>query len=168
MNRRIEFEQWLPAPLERVFLFFADPRNLPRIMPPATGTMIIASRLIPPPPKNPDNGAAVAPLAGAGSEIVTSFRLFPYLPIRAKWIARIAEFEWDHHFADTQVKGPFKRFHHRHEFAAETREEVCGTSIRDVVDYEVGYGPLGAIAAPLLKQTFAWRQRAVEEIFAGL
>jgi hypothetical protein len=31
----MSFEQWVPFPLERVFLFFADPRNLPRLMPPS-------------------------------------------------------------------------------------------------------------------------------------
>ena len=40
MSYRLEFGQWVPYPLEEVFLFFADPRNLPRIMPPATGTRI--------------------------------------------------------------------------------------------------------------------------------
>lgn len=154
-----------------MFLFFADPHNLPRIMPPTSGTKLIETRLVS--PTSISEFDAPANIAGVGSEIVTSFRLVPFFPFRAKWTARITEFEWNHHFADTQIQGPFKRFHHRHEFAAEDRAGVLGTAIRDVVEYEVGYGPLGRIAEKLfiestLKRTFAWRQNAVAEIFAWL
>jgi ligand-binding SRPBCC domain-containing protein len=98
--------------------------------------------------------------------IVTSFRLFPILPLRAQWIARITEFEWNHYFADVQDKGPFKRWHHRHEFRAEAREGMAGTLVRDVIDYEVGFGFLGAIANALLvrrqmQTTFARRQQTL-------
>jgi len=41
-----QFEVWVPFPLERVFRFFANPENLPRIMPPASGTRIEALRLV--------------------------------------------------------------------------------------------------------------------------
>jgi len=30
--------------------------------------------------------------------------------------------------------GPFKTWHHRHEFAAEAKEEVSGTRGRDVIE----------------------------------
>jgi hypothetical protein len=41
MNHSVQFEQWFAVPLERVFLFFANPSNLPRIMPPQTGTELV-------------------------------------------------------------------------------------------------------------------------------
>lgn len=103
-----------------------------------------------------------------GSEIVTSFRLFRYLPVHAKWTARITEFEWNHHFADLQIKGPFKRFHHRHELNSETRYGAAGTVVKDVIEYAVGYGLIGRIAekfiAVQLEQTFKYRQRALEKL----
>ena len=49
MIHRVEFEQWVPVAIEKVFLFFANPNNLPRIMPPETRTEIAALRLVPPP-----------------------------------------------------------------------------------------------------------------------
>jgi ligand-binding SRPBCC domain-containing protein len=52
---------------------------------------------------------------------VTSFRPLSVLGAHAQWIASITEFEWNHHFADVQQKGPFKQWSHRHEFLAETR-----------------------------------------------
>src|SRR5271170_1414798 len=143
MPHHLEFEQWLPFPIERVFAFFSNPENLPRIMPAASATKII--RLTRTPPTDaPQHAAEHA--AGVGSLIVTSFRIFPFLPLRAEWIARITEFEWNHHFADLQDKGPFKTWHHRHEFKAETREGVDGTRLRDIIDYEVGFGFAGGIA----------------------
>ena len=49
MVHLVQFEQWVPVPIERVFLFFANPGNLPRIMPPQTGTELVRLKLVPPP-----------------------------------------------------------------------------------------------------------------------
>jgi ligand-binding SRPBCC domain-containing protein len=91
--------------------------------------------------------------------------------MRAQWIARITEFEWNHHFADVQDKGPFKSWHHRHEFRAERREGVAGTLARDVIEYEVGFGFLGAIADALfvrrqMESTFAHRQQVLQSLLS--
>jgi ligand-binding SRPBCC domain-containing protein len=145
MTRQVQFEQWVPAALEQVFLFFANPRNLPRIMPPETETELVELRLVPP-SGGPAHIAHRDALAGIGSEIVTSFRVAPFLPFRAQWIAEITEFEWNHHFADVQEKGPFKRFHHRHELLEETRNEINGSVVRDVIEYDVGFGWIGELA----------------------
>jgi len=153
------------------FLFFANPGNLPRIMPPETGTEIVRMDLVPPPGVAPVQSMITdrEPLAGPGSEIVTSFRLIPHLSLRAPWIALITEFEWNHHFADIQKKGPFKRFHHRHEFAREIRDGADGTVIGDRIEYEVGYGFLGAIAQRLVvkrqfQKIFEYRQQALAKL----
>ena len=171
MSHPVQFEQWVPYPLERVFLFFANPGNLPRIMPPQTRTEIVRMKLVPPPGLAAERATVTdrAPLAGVGSEIVTSFRVVPFLPIRAQWIALISEFEWNHHFADVQKKGPFKSFHHRHELTEETRNQIKGTVIRDVIEYDVGFGWLGKLARKVfvgrqLRQTFEYRQKALEKL----
>jgi ligand-binding SRPBCC domain-containing protein len=97
--------------------------------------------------------------------------VIPFLPLRARWVAQITEFEWDHHFADVQKQGPFQRFQHRHEFATEVRRDVSGTMVRDVVEYEIGYGFLGALAQRLfirrqLQSTFVYRQKTLEKLLA--
>jgi ligand-binding SRPBCC domain-containing protein len=94
MSSHLEFTQWVPFPLERVFDFFSNPENLPRIMPAASGTRLIALHRQPPPVAL--SGTLNDKAAGIGSTIITSFRVFPPLPIRARWIARITEFEWNH------------------------------------------------------------------------
>ena len=140
-------------------------------MPPHTGTELVRLKLVPP-PGIPTESATItdrAPLAGAGSEIVTSFRLVPFLPFRAEWTASITEFEWNHHFADIQKRGPFKSFHHRHELREETRDRVTGTVVRDVIEYDVGFGWLGELAQKLfvsrqLRRTFAYRQHALKRL----
>ena len=167
MPSHLEFEQWVPFPLESVFRFFSNPENLPRIMPAATATRLIVVNREPPP--TPPPGVASDKAAGVGSTIVTSFRVFPFLPIRAEWIARITEFEWLHHFADVQDKGPFKSWHHRHEFAAEERDGINGTRLRDVIDYEVGFGGLGTLGNAMfirrqMEATFAERQEKLPQL----
>jgi ligand-binding SRPBCC domain-containing protein len=171
LTHLVQFEQWVPVPLERVFLFFANPGNLPRIMPPQTGTELLGLKLAPPPGVAAGSATITdrAPLAGVGSEIVTSFRVVPFLPFRAEWTAVITEFEWNHHFADVQKRGPFKSFHHRHELTEETQNQANGTVIRDVIEYDVGFGFLGELAQKLfvkreLQRTFEHRQKALEKL----
>jgi len=172
MIHHAQFEEWVPFPLEQVFLFFVNPENLPRIMPPARHTRIERLNLAPPTAPTAVTPAITQPLAGVGSEIVTSFRIVSVLPLRAWWIARVTEFEWNHHFADIQGKGPFKSWHHRHEFEQAWREGVSGTVVRDRIEYEIGFGVLGAIAQKLfvgrqMACTFRHRQRVLESLLRG-
>ena len=169
MIYRTQFEQWVPTAIDKVFLFFANPNNLPRIMLPESGTELGAVKLVTPPNLAGVGPAAGSSLAGMGSEIVIWFRLFPFLPFRVQWISFITEFEWNHHFADIQKKGPFKRFEHRHEFLMETRNGSSGTTIRDVIEYDPGFGVVGSLAqklfiAPTLKQTFKYRQKMLGKL----
>jgi len=149
--------------------FFANPENLARIMPAASATKLVALHRVPAPAA--PAGCLIDKAAGVGTMIATSFRIFPLLPVRAQWIARITEFEWNHHFADVQDKGPFKSWHHLHEFLAETRGDVAGTLVRDVIDYEVGFGVVGAVANALfvrrqMERTFAQRQQTLPKLLA--
>jgi ligand-binding SRPBCC domain-containing protein len=164
VGQKLQFEEWVPVTIDKVFLFFANPQNLPRIMPPATGTRLTELHLVP--PVLPVGAPGIGYLAGVGSLIVTSFRIIPFLRLRASWTARIVEFEWNHHFADIQQEGPFKSFHHRHEFVSENRSGVQGTIVRDAIEYDVGYGWIGSrigqfFVAGMLRRTFAHRQKAL-------
>jgi len=153
-------EQWVGVELARVFSFFSDPNNLPRLMPAARGARIVRLKIVTP-PAFPPSGQVVA---GPGSEIEISFRLVPLLPFRATWLARILEFEPYSYFTDAQVRGPFRRWDHRHEFIAEERGGRPGTIIRDHVEYEVGYGILGWLGGPFVRAAIArmFRQRQLQ------
>jgi ligand-binding SRPBCC domain-containing protein len=167
MPIHLEFEHWVPFPLEQVFAFFSNPENLPRIMPPASETKLIELNRLPAPAL--PNVRKAEQAAGVGSTIITSFRMIPFLPLRKRWIARITEFEWNRYFADVQDEGPFKSWHHRHEFVGSTREGAAGTLIRDVIDYEIGFGFVGAIANAIfvrrqMEAIFAERQKRLPEL----
>ncbi len=165
MAAHLEFEQWVPFPVERVFEFFSNPENLPRIMPAASDTRLVSLNRVP-----PEIGSPRA--AGVGSTIVTTFRVVPFLPFRASWIARITAYEFNHYFADVQDKGPFKSWHHKHELVAQVRENVSGTLVRDIIDYEVGFGWLGTLADSMLvrrqmESTFRERQQKLPALLRG-
>jgi ligand-binding SRPBCC domain-containing protein len=167
MIQRVQFEQWIPVPLPRVFQFFSNPDNLPRLMPPELGAEIERIERVPPAAEQEPAGASTA--AGVGTRITLSVRLLPPLPLRTPWVARIIEFEPGHHFADVQEKGPFRHWRHRHAFEAAHRETVDGTIVRDELEYDVGFGPLGDAMARWfvdgrLRQTFEERQRRLEEL----
>lgn len=173
MPHQMQFADWIPVTVPRVFAFFADPENLPRLMPPETQTKVEGFQLVapPPPPSRNLNPVEVHHTAGTGSIIDTSVRPFRWLSWRRKWTAAITEFAWNHHFADMQQKGPFKRWHHRHEFLEDNRNGFNGTLVRDVIEYEVGFGLLGALANSLfierrICKVFAHRQKVLPKLFS--
>jgi len=171
MMHRAEFEQWVARPVEEVFLFFANPGNLPRIMPPWMRVELLELKVTAPPGVQ-EVTATVAdgpPFAGAGSELFASYRVIPVLPFRAVSAARITAFAMNKYFEDIQTRGPFQSWHHRHEFRPEVRDGTAGTLVRDVIEYEVGFGKLGDLAqrlfvAPQLRRTFQYRQRALAKL----
>src|SRR5664279_3858131 len=120
MSQRFEAEQWIAAPLPRVFAFFADPANLPRIMPPSQGASLVKLNLV-----SPRSAAGQVPpgaerMAGVGTEIVFKFRAIPHLPIHERWTALITGFSLNEYFSDVQKQGPFRRWEHTHSFEART------------------------------------------------
>jgi ligand-binding SRPBCC domain-containing protein len=160
LGTQLQFDDWIPFPLPRVFAFFSNPENLPRIMPAAMGTRLDELHLVSPPASPDSVGSPRA--AGIGTLIVTSFRPFRFLPMRVQWVARITEFEWNHHFADLQQRGFFRQWHHRHEFFPEARNGVNGTLVRDLIHYEIGFGPVGRLANTLFvarRMCHAFEQR---------
>jgi ligand-binding SRPBCC domain-containing protein len=167
MTRKFTSEQWVATEADRVFRFFADPRNLAAISPPQAGARLVSLSLLPPPGVSQGEH-----MAGPGSEIVISVRVVPWLPFRTRWTARITEFRYGQsfrYFEDEQVSGPFRLWKHRHEFEPAMRSGQDGTVVRDRVEYQVGFGPLGELADVLfvrrmLKQMFSWRHQATERI----
>jgi ligand-binding SRPBCC domain-containing protein len=171
MSQRLHAEHWVPVPLPRVFAFFADPHNLPRIMPPSQGAKIIKLNLVPPrlPVGAPLRGAER--MAGAGTEIMFKFRVIPYIPVHERWTALITEFIYHEHFSDTQKQGPFKSWHHTHTFESKIVDGVEGTTVGDEVEYEVGFGVVGTALEKMLFQRWMHsvlehRKNALEAVFA--
>lgn len=141
----LERRQRIERPIDEVFAFYGDARNLERITPPLLGFEVTT----------PD------PIEmGAGTLIEYRLRLHR-IPVR--WRTRIEAWEPPHRFVDVQVKGPYSLWEHTHTF----EEDGPGvTMIDDRVRYSIPLGPLGDLADLLLVQRdlrriFDYRREAV-------
>ena len=144
----LERTQVVPCPLSEVFAFFADAANLERMTPPFLGFQI----------KTP------LPIAMSTGTLIDYKISLHGIPM--KWRTRIAEYVPGVRFVDEQLKGPYKVWHHTHEF----RAVPGGTEVVDRVQYELPFGPLGAIAHALfvrrqLKTIFDHRERTMSQLF---
>ena len=174
MRHTYQSEQWLPHPVDLVFAFFANPENLPPLMPHWQRARIDQAAIAPPPPR-PETGplpGRQAIAAGAGTRMTLSFRPFPFSPIRAHWDAKITEFVWNDHFCDHQLRGPFVYWHHCHTVRPETRADQTGTLLHDHVEYEAPLGKLGDLANHLvlsrqLRSSFDYRHTRTRELLAN-
>ncbi len=165
MKQQFAARQWVPFPVQTVFAFFANPLNLPRLMPPALRTRIEEARMKQPPALDANDAGAFGfanPPAGVGSEILISFCPVAVLPYRVRWMARITEFVWNSHFCDEQVQGPFAFFRHRHGTIPEIRSGQMGTLVTDDIEFALPLGAIGALASTVvrsrLQRSFATRQ----------
>ena len=136
-----------PLPLDDVFRFFENPRNLARITPPQLSFRVTTAGDIE---------------MRRGLEIDYTIR---WLGLPLPWRTRITEYQPPRCFVDEQLRGPYKLWRHRHDF-----QEMNGVSvIADRVEYELPMGFLGRIAHGVivgrqLKGIFAYRQRAIAAI----
>jgi ligand-binding SRPBCC domain-containing protein len=172
MSQRLQAEHWIPAPLPKVFAFFADPHNLPRIMPPSQGAKILKLNLVPPRFPEGTRPIGLERMAGAGTEINFKFRAIPYIPIHERWTAIITEFSFNEYFSDVQKQGPFKSWHHTHTFEAKTVDGRDGTVVGDEVEYEIGFGVVGRLLESIVFQRlmgaiFEHRKQALDRVFAS-
>jgi ligand-binding SRPBCC domain-containing protein len=133
----LETDQWVPSPLERVFPFFADARNLERITPPQLRFRILTPQ----------------PIEMAEGTLIDYALRMDGIPMR--WRSRIDRWEPGRAFVDRQLSGPYARWIHTHTFEAEDG----GTRVRDRVEYAL---PLD----PLTRPMHAWLVRPrLERIF---
>ncbi len=121
-------EQRLPGTPDDVFPFFADAGNLEAITPPW-----LAFRVVTPTPIE----------MRAGTLIEYRLKLHG-VPVR--WRTRIAVWDPPRRFVDVQIDGPYRLWHHTHDFEPDGRG---GTIMRDRVRYALPFGPFGAIAHAL-------------------
>jgi ligand-binding SRPBCC domain-containing protein len=143
--RKFESELWLPRPLEEVFKFFSDAANLDLLTPPW-----VNFRIVTPSPIAMHRGALI------------DYRLrVRGMPIR--WRTRIIEWNPPHRFVDEQLHGPYRQWHHEHEF----QSKDGGTLVRDRVRYAVWFDFLvhRFVVRPDVERIFAFRQQKLRELF---
>ncbi len=163
MRHVFESEQFLPVPREVAFAFFANPQNLPPLMPHWQQARIDEATWQPPPPRPEGTPPLPGVAAGNGTLLLITARGIPGLALRGNWWAKIEDFRWNEGFCDVQLKGPFAYWRHCHSVRdAVSAEGVQGTMVHDHVTYELPLAPLsdvGAFAArAALEATFQYRQ----------
>lgn len=147
---RLQDEIIVSAPLDEVWDFFTNPRNLQKITPEEMGFRQVYE---------PD-AEKVYP------GMILVYKVSPLLGIPLEWITEITEVLPKKRFVDEQRKGPFAMWHHIHEF-----EDIGDkTLVRDLLYYRMPFGALGTLAHSFTvkNQTakiFEYRKKALEELF---
>jgi ligand-binding SRPBCC domain-containing protein len=138
----------VPAPLDRVFAFFADAGNLEQLTPPW-----LRFRVLTPQPITMAEGVRI------------DYRLrLRGLPLR--WQSEIAVWDPPHRFVDEQRRGPYRVWRHEHTFAA----SGGGTRVADRVQFASWGGALvvRALVGPDLRRIFAYRHDRLVATFGGI
>jgi len=140
----LEREQVVRAPVETVFGFFSQARNLEPITPPW-----LRFEVLTPEPVEMRPGTLI------------DYRLHLHgAPLR--WLTLIEAWEPGRMFIDRQISGPYRLWHHTHRFSSHPE----GTLVSDRVRYRLPFGRLGALAHRAfvrrdLDRVFAYRSEAV-------
>lgn len=169
MAHDFEIEQWLPFPRDLVFAFFADPKNLPPLMPQWQKPRIEEVTFCPPPPRPAGTPRFPGVAAGDGTKLVITARALPFIPLRGGWHALIQDFRWNEGFCDVQLHGPFAYWKHCHSVrdAASPQDGGPGTIVHDHVTYALRAEPFTQLGLPAvqaaMRALFQYRQARVAE-----
>ena len=135
-------EQFIPAKREHVFPFFSEAKNLEEITPPLLNFKVLKM----------------------STDTIQSGTLIDYRlkihGIPVGWQTEILDWQPISKFTDTQLKGPYTKWHHTHEFF----DLAGGTLMTDLVRYKLPLGPLGWVVAGSfvakdVKQIFLHRKK---------
>ena len=145
LTRSIELDR----PRDEIFAFFADAANLERITPTELGFQIVT-----PQPIKLEKGALI------------DYKLSLH-GIPLSWRTEITVWDPPREFVDTQLRGPYSQWIHRHTFTELTPGK---TRIEDEVRYRLPLEPLGDLADFIVRgqlaRIFDFRQTAVAELLA--
>lgn len=150
MRYQLYREQQLNCSIEDAWDFFSSPNNLQKITPSDMGFVVRS---------NYENTPIYV---GMKIDYVVS----PLFGIPLKWKTCITEVEYQKSFVDFQEKGPYKFWHHRHEFIANDK----GVLMKDTVDYELPFGILGDwthsfLVKKRLSDIFDYRKEVLNGMF---
>lgn len=141
--------QWIVGDPASQFPFFSAAENLETITPPWLNFRII----------------------GKSTKQIQEGTLIDYklrikgLPV--KWRTRIENWDPPHKFVDTQLRGPYRTWHHTHTF----EKLGSGTLMTDRVLYRMYFWPLGDFALPMVKKDvttiFTYRKQVIEKLLGS-
>lgn len=141
-------EQFIPLQRSELYPFFSEAKNLEEITPDSLSFKI----------KNVSTAKIEK-----GTLIDYDLKIHG---IPAGWKTLIEEWQPLERFVDTQLKGPYKLWHHTHEFV----ELANGTLMRDKVRFQLPFGFLGWVVANQfvkadVKKIFNYRRNKIYDLF---
>jgi len=147
-DHELLLEQWVPRPIDEVFGFFSDAKNLELLTPPHLKFKVL-------------NSSTDSLQAGTLIDYKLQLHGIPF-----RWQSLIGEWNPSTHFSDTQMRGPYKKWHHTHTFF----EQDGGTLIRDHALYRLPFGVLGDTVSYYfvkkdLEKIFSYRIAKTRELF---
>jgi ligand-binding SRPBCC domain-containing protein len=142
--------QVIRATLDECWEFFSDPHNLGKLTPASLDFMLVGE---------------VPNRIHPGLFIQHALRPLGRLPV--KWLTEITYLEEPRYFVDEQRIGPFRIWHHEHWFLP-MPDGRC--EVRDIVHYVLPLTPFseiihGLLIAPQVSRIFAFREKAIRELF---
>ena len=147
-HQEVFSEIWLPKKTTEVFPFFTDEKNLEKLTPKYLNFNVLKKS---------------TETINEGTLIDYQLKLHGFA---IKWRTLIESWEPGKKFVDSQIRGPYKIWHHTHEF----EELAGGTLMRDRVLYKLPMGWIGQlISGPFVKsdvaRIFAYRKKIIAQIF---
>lgn len=139
-------EQYIDAPIEKVFTFFSEANNLEKITPPFLNFKI---------------KSVSTPQIQEGTLIQYSL-LVHKIPLR--WLTEIIDWQPPYQFVDQQLKGPYRLWHHTHQF----KKMGLGTLMSDRVRYQLPVPALTGLAVRSfvesdIQKIFDYRRKVIAQ-----
>lgn len=143
-------EQQLNCDLKTAWDFFSSLQNLSKITPKDMAFIVLSN--------NQDQSIYEG--------MLIDYTVSPLFGIPLKWQTKIIQVELEKSFTDFQEKGPYKLWHHFHEFIPNEK----GVLMKDTVNYELPFGILGTVTHELIVQKkvaniFDYRFKILEKMF---
>ena len=143
-------DQFIPAPLEQVWDYFCDPRNLDELTPDNMKFTIVTH-----------------PIERMFAGQIIEYRVEFIRGLRSLWLTEIRHVREQQLFVDEQRIGPYRFWFHQHKFEA----VPGGTRMLDHVTYDIGFGPLGDVINKIwigrrLIEIFNFRAQKIEVLYA--
>ncbi|MFC1565626.1 SRPBCC family protein [Candidatus Neomarinimicrobiota bacterium] len=147
----LEYNQFVPHPLDDVFAFFEKAENLEQLTP-----SNLKFKILTPTPIN----------MTVGRLIDYTIKIFG---TNFHWRTMITDYNKNENFIDEQLKGPYAFWHHTHSLS----KSNGGTQIKDKVIYGLPFGIFGRLAHGLfirrsLFKIFNYRQDSMNKLFPSV
>jgi len=143
----IEKKIAIAAPIEAVFDFHTDTKNLGLISPPWVKSKVVRQ-------------------SGEGLGKIIELQTVQYNVFPSHWLVRIEEYDRPVRLTDLMLSGPMKYFRHERTFS-----QPCAslTELKDHLEYEPPFGFIGKIAdkisvKKMMEEMFEYRHRKTKEL----